>query len=36
MSDINNEAKQGSMEVFFNGLVKENDLNSFELSFSVL
>ena len=24
MSDINNEAKQGSMEVFFNGLVKEN------------
>lgn len=24
MSDANNEAKQGSMEVFFNGLVKEN------------
>lgn len=24
MSDINNEARQGSMEIFFNGLVKEN------------
>ena len=24
MSDVNSEAKQGSMEIFFNGLVKEN------------
>ena len=23
MSDVNSEAKQGSMEIFFNGLVKE-------------